>query len=55
MILHFWGGGLHCLPTVLRPVSLGTLLWMAEHNHPEQCAYSEAPPRPPSKTLPSHS
>ncbi|CAI9532568.1 unnamed protein product, partial [Staurois parvus] len=28
--------------TVLLPVSLGTLLWMAVHSHPKQCAYSEA-------------
>ncbi|CAI9560926.1 unnamed protein product, partial [Staurois parvus] len=38
-----WGGGLLCLLTVLLPVGLGTLLWMAVHSHPEQCAYSEAP------------
>ncbi|CAI9616058.1 unnamed protein product, partial [Staurois parvus] len=41
-ILHFRGGRLHCLPTALLPVSLGTLLWIAEKSHPEQCAYSEA-------------
>ncbi|CAI9535438.1 unnamed protein product, partial [Staurois parvus] len=40
-ILHFQGGGLLCLPTVLLLVSLGTLLLMGMQSHPDQYAYSE--------------
>ncbi|CAI9571449.1 unnamed protein product, partial [Staurois parvus] len=48
-------GGLLCLPTVLFPVSLGTLLWMAVHIQISVLTVKHTPPSPPSKTLPAHS
>ncbi|CAI9535492.1 unnamed protein product, partial [Staurois parvus] len=44
---HRQGGGLHCLPAATLPVSLGTLLGMAEHSHPDQSALQ-------TKTLTQH-
>ncbi|CAI9592391.1 unnamed protein product [Staurois parvus] len=46
MILHFPGGKLFCLLTVLTPCRLGhtALDGCAQHSYPEQCADSKAHP-----------
>ncbi|CAI9584903.1 unnamed protein product, partial [Staurois parvus] len=47
------GGGLYCLLTVLLPVSLGTVLWMAVHSTAIHSSVITV--KHPSKTLPAHS